>query len=241
MTSLFILQLVCCVVTAMLAIHLVMASLQVRWKVWRYEVSRWLLFFSMLFFSAHYILQMLHGFRAQGTDVGAVFNMLFYTPVAFIITLSIINMENMGDSVRRYCFRSAMAYVLIFLVFLIGVFNNHSFHIGMMLYVMLGLFVITMAYFIFVVRHEIALRKRKLLEDSGSDLIPYVRYSKASIVLLYFTAAFLPIVILFDTLLYIIGPLMLLTIIFFVHTFIALGYYITPTEEILGGARTIRD
>lgn len=40
MTSLFILQLVCCIVTAMLAIHLAMASLQVRWKVWRYEMSR---------------------------------------------------------------------------------------------------------------------------------------------------------------------------------------------------------
>ena len=33
MKSLFILQLVCCVITAMLALQLVMASLQVRWKV----------------------------------------------------------------------------------------------------------------------------------------------------------------------------------------------------------------
>lgn len=33
MKSLFILQLVCCVITAMLALQLAMASLQVRWKV----------------------------------------------------------------------------------------------------------------------------------------------------------------------------------------------------------------
>ena len=43
MKSLFILQLVCCVITAMLALQLAMASLQVRWKVWRYEISRWIL------------------------------------------------------------------------------------------------------------------------------------------------------------------------------------------------------
>lgn len=58
MKSLFILQLVCCVITAMLALQLAMASLQVRWKVWRYEISRWILVASMLFFSVHYLLQM---------------------------------------------------------------------------------------------------------------------------------------------------------------------------------------
>lgn len=68
MKSLFILQLVCCVITAMLALQLAMASLQVRWKVWRYEISRWILVASMLFFSVHYLLQMIHGLRAQGTD-----------------------------------------------------------------------------------------------------------------------------------------------------------------------------
>ena len=70
MKSLFILQLVCCVITAMLALQLAMASLQVRWKVWRYEISRWILVASMLFFSVHYLLQMIHGLRAQGADGG---------------------------------------------------------------------------------------------------------------------------------------------------------------------------
>ena len=120
MTSLFILQLVCCVITAMLALQLAMASLQVRWKVWRYEISRWLLVASMLFFSVHYLLQMVHGLRAQGTDVGAAFNILFYTPVAFAITLSIINIESTGSKVRRYCLRGMMAYILIAIVFVIG-------------------------------------------------------------------------------------------------------------------------
>ena len=99
MKSLFILQLVCCVITAMLALQLAMASLQVRWKVWRYEISRWILVASMLFFSVHYLLQMIHGLRAQGTDVGAAFNILFYTPVAFAITLSIIKHRQQSATV----------------------------------------------------------------------------------------------------------------------------------------------
>ena len=232
MTSLFILQLVCCVITAMLALQLAMASLQVRWKVWRYEISRWLLVASMLFFSIHYFLQMTHGLRAQGTDVGAAFNILFYTPVAFAITLSIINIESTGSKVRRYCLRSMMAYILIAIVFVIGIFQNRSLHIGNMLYVMLVLFVVSMAYFIFVIRKETNTQRQKLMENFGSDLIPYVRYSQASLILLNLTAGLLPVAILFNTLLYIIGPLMLLSIIFFVHTFIAMGYYITPKEVI---------
>ena len=119
----------------MLALQLAMASLQVRWKVWRYEISRWILVASMLFFSVHYLLQMIHGLRAQGTDVGAAFNILFYTPVAFAITLSIINIESTGSKVRRYCLRSMMAYILIAIVFVIGMFKNNSLHIGNMLYV----------------------------------------------------------------------------------------------------------
>ena len=142
---------------------------------------------------------------ASWTDVGAAFNILFYTPVAFAITLSIINIESTGNKVRRYCLRSMMAYILIAIVFVIGMFKNNSLHIGNMLYVMLGLFVASMAYFIFIIRKETKARRQKLMENFGSDLIPYVRYSQASIILLYFAAGLLPVAILFNTLLYIIG------------------------------------
>lgn len=112
MTQLFILQLVCCTITAMLALHLAMASLQVRWKQQRYEISRWLLCGAMLLLSIHYFLQMTLGFRGQGADVGAVFNIMFYTPISFIITLSIINMESTTNNMLRYCLRGAAAYAL---------------------------------------------------------------------------------------------------------------------------------
>lgn len=72
-----------------------------------------------------------------------------------------------------------------------------------------------------------------MLEESAGDLLPHVRYARSSLVLVCVSAAFLPIAILFDTLLLLIGPLMLLVLIFFVHSFISLGYYITPVENML--------
>lgn len=233
MTSIFILQLICCTITGMLGLHIAMASLQVRWKVRRYETSRWLLCGSMAVFCIHYFLQMTQGFRAQGADVGAVVNIMFYTPVVFAITLSIINMESTRSVMRRYCLRSAAAYALIVAIFIFGVFSSKSLHLGGLLYVMLAFFVGSMAYFIYASYSEVLKRKKKLLEESAGDLLPHVRYARSSLVLVCVSAAFLPIAILFDTLLLLIGPLMLLVLIFFVHSFISLGYYITPVENML--------
>ena len=114
----------------MLGLHIAMASLQVRWKVRRYETSRWLLCGSMAVFCIHYFLQMTQGFRAQGADVGAVVNIMFYTPAVFSITLSIINMESTRSVMRRYCLRSAAAYAQIVSIFIFGVFSNKSLHLG---------------------------------------------------------------------------------------------------------------
>ena len=233
MTPIFILQLICCTITGMLGLHIAMASLQVRWKVRRYETSRWLLCGSMAVFCIHYFLQMTQGFRAQGADVGAVVNIMFYTPVVFAITLSIINMESTRSVMRRYCLRSAAAYALIVAIFIFGVFCNKSLHLGGLLYVMLAFFVGSMAYFIYASYSEVLKRKKKLLEESAGDLLPHVRYARSSLVLVCVSAAFLPIAILFNTLLLLVGPLMLLVLIFFVHSFISLGYYITPVENML--------
>ena len=233
MTPIFILQLICCTITGMLGLHIAMASLQVRWKVRRYETSRWLLCGSMAVFCIHYFLQMTQGFRAQGADVGAVVNIMFYTPVVFAITLFIINMESTRSVMRRYCLRSAAAYALIVAIFIFGVFSNKSLHLGGLLYVMLAFFVGSMAYFIYASYSEVLKRKKKLLEESAGDLLPHVRYARSSLVLVCVSAAFLPIAILFNTLLLLVGPLMLLVLIFFVHSFISLGYYITPVENML--------
>lgn len=235
MTPLYLLQFSCCIITAMLALQLALASLQVRWRVRRYEASRWILCGAMLLFSVHYLLQMVHGLRAQGEDVGAVFNILFYTPAAFAITLAVINMESPQRQVRRYALRGTAAMVLIGLIFVLGVVTIGSFHLGSLLYVMLGCFVVTMIYFIYISRTALLRHRRQMQEESGEDIIPYVRYSRASILLLYCSAAFLPVAILFNALLILVGPVMLLTLVFFVHSFVSLGYYLSPHTEDDGG------
>lgn len=69
---------------------LVLSSLQKTDTTKAYEIVRWLLAFAMLLFAVHYIMQMVFGFRAQGDDVGAVINILFYSPIAYILSYSIL-------------------------------------------------------------------------------------------------------------------------------------------------------
>lgn len=231
MKPLFILQLVCCTVTTLLSLLLVFSRMQVRWKAPRYELSRRLLCISMLLLSAHYAFQMTHGLREDGADVGAAINIIAYTPTAFIITIAILNMETPAARIRRHTTYSVAAYALILATFALGCLRAHCLHIGSMLYVMLGLFVASMAYFVSISLRAIRLRRRMMAQTEGGDLLPYIRYSYASVIMLYLTAITLPAAILFNTLLIYIGPLMLLTLVFFVSTFISIGYYITPMEE----------
>lgn len=64
-------------------------------------------------------------------------------------------------------------------------------------------------------------------------MLPYVRYSRASLFILGSTVLFMPAAILSTTLLYIIGPVVLLALLFFNVTFISLGSSYVPTEELL--------
>lgn len=238
MKPLFILQLVCCTVTTLLALQLVFSRLQVRWKSPRYELSRRLLCIAMSLLSVHYLFQMVHGLREDGADVGALFNIIAYTPTAFIITIAILNMETPTARIRRHSAYSVAAYMLILATFALGCLRSHSLHIGSMLYMMLFLFVASMAYFVSISLRAIKRRRHMMTQNEGGDLLPYIRYSYASVIMLYLTAITLPAAILFNTLLIYIGPLMLLTLIFFVSTFISIGYYITPMEEMAADCET---
>lgn len=98
---------------------------------------------------------------------------------------------------------------------------------------MLTLFAINMVYFIVSIIQEMIKRRRMLEKLSGSDILPYVRYSQASVFLLFLIALITPLAILFTPLLYIVGPLGLVSFLFFILSFIALGYSYVPTEDLL--------
>ena len=68
---------------------------------------------------------------------------------------------------------------------------------------------------------------------AGYDILPYVRYARASIFMLFFPAVALPFVVHSTKSLYVIGPLGLLAVFFFTLSFMALGYNYVPSEELL--------
>lgn len=56
MNTLFLVQFACCIIVSMLGLILVLSRFQIRWTNRRYEVSRWLLAFSMFVLAWHYVL-----------------------------------------------------------------------------------------------------------------------------------------------------------------------------------------
>ena len=233
MDFLYFLQFACFIFMLINALILGITHLHMKWVNRRYEWSRWLILAGMLGLAIQYLLQMLLGFRAKSDDLGAVFNILVYTPCIITIAMGIYNIEATHANRRKMNIVCACIYAVIIAVFCIGYSNSGSLNIGNWLYVMLVLFGANVAYCIYMIMIEMRKRKKMLELMTGDDMLPYVRYARASIFALFFSTLTMPFAILSTTLLYIIGPLALLSILFFNLSFVALGYNYVPTEELL--------
>lgn len=98
---------------------------------------------------------------------------------------------------------------------------------------MLALFGGSVVYCISMIIREM-LRRRKMLETmTATDMLPYVRFSHASVLILLLAFLIMPVAILSTSLLFIVGPLALLAVLFFNLTFVALGCSYIPTDELL--------
>ena len=233
MNSLYFLQFACFIFMLINALILGITHLHMKWTNRRYEWSRWLILAGMTGLAIQYLLQMLLGFRAKSDDLGAIFNILVYTPCFTTIAMGIYNIEATHTNRRKMCIVCTCIYVAIIAVFCIGHNNSGSFNIGNWLYAMLVLFGADVAYCIYMIMIEMRKRRKMLESMTGGDMLPYVRYARASVFALFFSTLTMPFVILSTTLLYIIGPLALLSILFFNLSFVALGYNYVPTEEFL--------
>lgn len=89
MDKLYLLQFACFVFMLVSAGYLGLSSLHVHWRNRRFERSRWMLFLALLILGAHYLLQMAMKIRVTGDDLGAVVNMLVYTPCFMLISKAI--------------------------------------------------------------------------------------------------------------------------------------------------------
>lgn len=233
MDHLFLLQFACFLFMLFNAFTLAVTRLQTRWLNPRYERARWLIFVGIMGLAAHYLMQMRYGFRAVDDAVGATVNVLVYAPCFSLISMGIFHIEATHVRRRRVYAVCAAINLAIFACFFIGFLQHGEMRIGAWLYAMLALFAANVVYCIVVIVREIIKRRRLLETMAGGDIMPYVRYSRASLLILFFPALVSPFAIISTKLLYFFAPLGLMAILFFVLSFVALGYSYVPTEALL--------
>lgn len=231
MNTLFLVQFACCIIVSMLGLILVLSRFQIRWTNRRYEVSRWLLAFSMFVLAWHYVLQMVCGFRAKGDEIGAVVNVLFYSPVSFFISYATYNLICYRGGRKKFALLGCVSYALILICFFFG-YNDtpRGMHMGEWLYVMLALFAVTIMYSTYTTVIEMRYHRKIIEENTTEDLLPfdrytYITYGLAGIMVLAMVGA-----ICYRPLLYCVGPLMLFSLISFTISFLGYGYNMIPSE-----------
>lgn len=233
MDHLFLLQFACFLFMLFNAFTLAVTRLQTRWLNPRYERARWLIFVGIMGLAAHYLMQMRYGFRAVDDAVGATVNALVYAPCFSLISMGIFHIEATHVRRRRVYVVCAAINLAIFACFFIGFLQHGEMRIGAWLYAMLALFAANVVYCIVVIVREIIKRCRLLETMAGGDIMPYVRYSRASLLILFFPAVVSPFAIISTKLLYFFAPLGLMAFLFFVLSFVALGYSYQPKESLL--------
>ena len=170
--SLYFLQFACFIFMLINALILGITHLHMKWTNRRYEWSRWLILAGMTGLAIQYLLQMLLGFRAKSDDLGAIFNILVYTPCITTISMGIYNIEATHANRRKMNIVCACIYAAIIAVFCIGYSNSGSLNIGNWLYAMLVLFGANVAYCIYMIMIEMRKRKKMLELMTGGDMLP---------------------------------------------------------------------
>lgn len=234
---LYLLQFACLIFMFICAFFIAVTRLHVRWINRRYEWSRWMIFAALLFMAVHFFLQMYFGFRATDEDVGAVINVLVYLPCFTLFSMAIYNIEATHTKRRKMNLICAAVYAAMLAAFAVGYSFSGSLNIGAWLYVMLALFFGNIVYCIYMIIIEMNKRKKLLETMTATDMLPFIRYAHASIAMLSLIAISMPFAILSTKSLYIIGPVGLLVLLFFIVNFVAFGNCYVPTEELLDRER----
>ena len=234
---LYLLQFACLIFMFICAFFIAVTRLHVRWINRRYEWSRWMMFAALLLMAVHFFLQMYFGFRATDEDVGAVINVLVYLPCFTLFSMAIYNIEATHTKRRKMNLICAAVYAAMLAAFAVGYSFSGSLNIGAWLYVMLALFFGNIVYCIYMIIIEMNKRKKLLETMTATDMLPFIRYARASIAMLSLIAISMPFAILSTKSLYIIGPVGLLVLLFFIVNFVAFGNCYVPTEELLDRER----
>lgn len=233
MTTLLLLQYTCFLVSLLLAPIIIVSYFIQEGTNRRYERSRWMLVTAALLLALHYFLQMRFSIRAT-TEAGAtVVNILFYTPAAFLFSGSVLGLEGDRRRFRSYLKFGAMCSLVILLLFLIGWKRNGCLEMPYVQPIMHAVFFVVMTVFVLVPWKAIKRSRKRVINETGGDIIPYNRFVGSAYLLMSTTLSVLVIAIVWRPLLYIIAPFCLFAVFFYVLCFVYLGFGMASIGDVL--------
>ena len=222
--DLIALQYTCMIVMSMLAFFLFVSRYYVTCRNKQFEQSRWMIFMTLLLFVAHYMCQMQLGWRQQGDDVGILFNLLFYSPSVLLLSWSQLNILRAGQDRWSFMRYGVVGYALMVLCIVVGVISNGSLHIGAMLYVADAIYFFTLLYYIWAPLRALSDVQRWLDNELGNPVDAYLRTMRIGLFVVCAFAVIMPLYILSQPLLFVFGPLALISLSLFIVSFTALGF-----------------
>lgn len=236
MNILFLTQFACFIISGMLALLLILTRFQIRWPNRRYEVSRWLVCGAMLALTFHFVLQMAFDIRAKSDAIGAVVNILFYAPIEYLVSYATFNLICYRKGRKRIGLFCSLSYALIVICFLmgfIGVVPKGSMHIGFWLYLMLAIFTLTIIFCYIVTFREMQYHRKIILDNTAEDMLPFDSFACVSYVFMGICCLALMAGIISRAILLVIAPLVLLSVIVFIVSFVGYGFNIMPLDNML--------
>lgn len=234
MNILFLTQFACFIISGMLALLLILTRFQIRWPNRRYEVSRWLMCGAMLALTFHFVLQMAFDIRAKSDAIGAVVNILFYAPIEYLVSYATFNLICYRKGRKRIGLFCSLSYALIVICFLmgfIGVVPKGSMHIGFWLYLMLAIFTLTIIFCYIVTFREMQYHRKIILDNTAEDMLPFDSFACVSYVFMGICCLALMAGIISRAILLVIAPLVLLSVIVFIVSFVGYGFNIMPLDN----------
>lgn len=198
-----------------------------------YEKSRWLLFTAMLLAVVHYLLQIFLGFRAASDELGALVNMLFYTPAVYLVSYASLRMVSDRKHKRLYMLVGFVSVALILVCFVVGYICYRSLNMPVALRSMAVVFYISVFYYAFYPLHELFRVKQLVENETGGDIRQFYIYMRVGMAVLFVICITVPFVIFSLKVLSIFGPIILVLLVLYVLSFISFGFNLTPVSDII--------
>ena len=247
--NLIALQYTCTIVMVMLAFFVSVSRHYTTCRNRQFEQSRWMIVAALLLLAVHYVCQMRFGWRQRGDDVGTLFNLLFYSPSAILLSWSQLHIQHTGQGHWDFMRYGIAGYALMVLCIVAGVVSNGSLHIGTMLYVADAVHFLTMSYYVWAPLKGLSHVKRRLDSELGNPADAYLNMMRIGLFAVCAFAVISPLYILLRPLLFVFGPLGLISLSLFVVSFTALGFsmsdgvteIVSETDEKTAATRPSRE